>query len=233
MDRNGYDTSRRIVNKDSEPYRGYYIVKITSKKHHWSNISHKFLDSIQETLVSYAFAKSDDFKPSQESSCEFNSVKDCKDAIDRMIDDGVTYLTKEENNKWVLEPNRKCGWAYSYKSLANILKKFKKAPKRRREGYMLMLENANFRDYLDLLREEKYDDFLSLAESEFPIQTEVTLTINSTAVELKLGGELAKELKELVDDFLDKKREKGIIKKYAHVSKVFTSNEGTLVNTNS
>ena len=37
MDRNGYDTSRKIVTK--EPYRGYHIVKTTTKKHHWSDIS--------------------------------------------------------------------------------------------------------------------------------------------------------------------------------------------------
>ena len=41
MDKNGYDTSRKIVTK--EPYRGYHIIKTTSKKHHWSDISKKFL----------------------------------------------------------------------------------------------------------------------------------------------------------------------------------------------
>ena len=43
MDKNGYDTSRKIVTK--EPYRGYHIIKTTYKKHHWSDISKKFLDS--------------------------------------------------------------------------------------------------------------------------------------------------------------------------------------------
>lgn len=51
MDKNGYDTSRRIVTK--EPYRGYHIIKTTSKKHHWSDISRKFLDSIEKTIVEF------------------------------------------------------------------------------------------------------------------------------------------------------------------------------------
>lgn len=230
MDRNGYDTSRRLANKGNEPYRGYYIVKITSKKHHWSNISRKFLDSIESTTIEYAFTKSDILETSQYSNCTFNSMEDCKWAIDHMIDYGTIYLTNEENEKWVHTPNRKCGWSYNYKSLANVLKGYKKADKRRREGYILMLEDANFREYSGLLMDEKYDDFLSLAESEFPFDTEVTITISSSAVELKIGENMAKELKELVDDFLEKKREKGAIKKYAHVSKVVTSNEGTLFN---
>ena len=227
MDMNGYDTSRKIVTK--EPYRGYHIIKTTYKKHHWSDISKKFLDSIEKTFVEFTFANADDTRPSQEVTCVFDSKEDCKKAIDKIVDNGTIYLTKEEVNKWVYTPNRKCGWSYNYKSLANVLKSYKKSNKRRRYGYLAMLENAHFREYSELLMKEEYDNFLSLVERNFQIKTDVTITIGSSAVEFKLGSEGAVELEKLINGFLEKKHQEGLIKKAAHVSRVFTSNEGTLL----
>ena len=227
MDRNGYDTSRKIVTK--EPYRGYHIIKTTYKKHHWSDISKKFLDSIEKTFVEFTFANADDTRPSQEASCVFDSKEDCKNAIDKIVDNGTIYLTKDEVNKWVYTPNRKCSWSYNYKSLVNILKSYKKSNKRRRYAYLIMLENANLRGYADLLMKEEYDNFLSLAERNFPIKTDVTITIGSSAIEFKLGSEGAIELEKLINGFLEKRHQEGLIKKSAHVSRVFTSNEGTLL----
>ena len=227
MDRNGYDTSRKIVTK--EPYRGYHIIKTTYKKHHWSDISKTFLDSIENTFVEFTFANANDTRPSQEASCVFDSKEDCKNAIDKIVDNGTIYLTKEEVNKWVYTPNRKCGWSYNYKSLANVLKSYKKSNKRRRYAYLIMLENANLRCYADLLMKEEYDNFLSLAERNFQIKTDVTITIGSSAIEFKLGSEGAVELEKLINGFLEKKHQEGLIKKSAHVSRIFTSNEGTLL----
>ena len=226
MDRNGYDTSRKIVTK--EPYRGYHIIKTTYKKHHWSDISKTFLDSIENTFVEFTFANADDTRPSQETTCVFDSKEDCKNAIDKVVDNGTIYLTKEEVNKWVYTPNRKCGWSYNYKSLANVLKSYKKSNKRRRYGYLVMLENANLGAYSELLMKEEYDNFLLLAERQYPIKTDVTITICSSAIEFKLGSEGAIELEKLINGFLEKKHQEGLIKKSAYVSKVFTSNEGTL-----
>ena len=227
MDRNGYDTSRKIVTK--EPYRGYHIIKTTYRKHHWSDISKTFLDSIENTFVEFTFANADDTRPSQEASCVFDSKEDCKKAIDKIVDNGTIYLTKEEVNKWVYTPNRKCGWSYNYKSLANILKSYKKSNKRRRYAYLIMLENANLRCYADLLMKEEYDNFLSLAERNFQIKTDVTITIGSSAIEFKLGSEGAVELEKLINGFLEKRHQEGLIKKSAHVSRIFTSNEGTIL----
>ena len=92
-----------------------------------------------------------------------------------------------------------------------------------------MLENANLRGYADLLMKEEYDNFLSLAERNFPIKTDVTITIGSSAIEFKLGSEGAIELEKLINGFLEKRHQEGLIKKSAHVSRVFTSNEGTLL----
>ena len=226
MDKYGYDTSREIVTE--KPYRGYHIIKITSKKHYWSDISKKFLDSIENTFVEFAFAKSDDTRPSQETNCVFNSKEECKEAIDKVLDMGTIYLTNEEANKWISTPNRKCGWSYNYKSLANVLKSYKKSNKRRRYGYLVMLENANLGAYSELLMKEEYDNFLLLAERQYPIKTDVTITIGSSAIEFKLGSEGAIELEKLINGFLEKKHQEGLIKKSAHVSRIFTSNEGTL-----
>ena len=124
MDKYGYDTSREIVTE--KPYRGYHIIRITSKKHYWSDISHRYLDAIDNTKVEFAFAKSDDTRPSQETNCVFGSREECKEAIDKVLDKGTIYLTKEEANKWIYTPNRKCNWSYNYKSLANVLKSYKK-----------------------------------------------------------------------------------------------------------
>ena len=227
MDRNGYDTSRKIVTK--EPYRGYHIIKTTYKKHHWSDISKTFLDSIEKTFVEFTFANADDTRPSQEVTCVFDSKEDCKNAIDKIVDNGTIYLTKEEVDKWVYTPNRKCGWSYNYKSLANVLKSYKKSNKRRRYGYLAMLENANFREYSELLMKEEYDNFLSFAERNFQIKTDVTITIDSSVVEFKLGSEGAVELEKLINGFLEKKHQECLIKKSAHVSRIITSNEGTLL----
>ena len=226
MDKYGYDTSREIVTE--KPYRGYHIIKITSKKHYWSDISMRYLDAIDKTKVEFAFAKSDDTRPSQETNCVFNSKEECKEAIDKVLDMGTIYLTNEEANRWVSTPNRKRNWSYNYNSLANVLKSYKKSNKRRRYGYLVMLENANLGAYSELLMKEEYDNFLLLAERQYPIKTDVTITIGSSAIEFKLGSEGAIELEKLINGFLEKKHQEGLIKKSAHVSKVFTSNEGTL-----
>ena len=183
MDKYGYDTSREIVTE--KPYRGYHIIKITSKKHYWSDISNRYLDAIDKTKVEFAFAKSDDTRPSQETNCVFDSKEECKEAIDKVLDNGTIYLTNEEANKWVSTPNRKCNWSYNYKSLANVLKSYKKSNKRRRYGYLVMLENANLGAYSELLMKEEYDNFLLLAERQYPIKTDVTITIGSSAIEFK------------------------------------------------
>ena len=226
MDKHGYDTSREIVTE--KPYRGYHIIKITSKKHYWSDISMRYLDAIDKTKVKFAFAKSDDTRPSQETNCVFDSKEECKEAIDKVLDMGTIYLTNEEANKWISTPNRKRNWSYNYKSLANVLKSYKKSNKRRRYGYLVMLENANLGAFSELLMKEEYDNFLLLAERRYPIKTDVTITIGSSAIEFKLGSEGAIELEKLINGFLEKKHQEGLIKKSAHVSKVFTSNEGTL-----
>lgn len=227
MDKYGYDTSREIVTE--KPYRGYHIIKITSKKHYWSDISHRYLDAIDKTKVEFAFANADDTRPSQETNCLFDSKEECKEAIDKVLDMGTIYLTKEEANKWVSTPNRKCDWSYNYKSLANVLKSYKKSNKRRRYGYLVMLENADLGEFSELLMKEEYDNFLLLAERKYQIKTDVTITIGSSAIEFKLGSEGAIELEKLINGFLEKKHQEGLIKKSAHVSRVFTSNEGTLL----
>ena len=186
------------------------------------------MDAIDKTKVEFAFAKSDDTRPSQETNCVFDSKEECKEAIDKVLDMGTIYLTNEEANKWISTPNRKCNWSYNYKSLANVLKSYKKSNKRRRYGYLVMLENANLGAYSELLMKEEYDNFLLLAERQYPIKTDVTITIGSSAIEFKLGSEGAIELEKLINGFLEKKHQEGLIKKSAHVSKVFTSNEGTL-----
>ena len=149
MDKYGYDTSREIVTE--KPYRGYHIIKITSKKHYWSDISNRYLDAIDKTKVEFTFANADDTRPSQETNCVFGSREECKEAIDKVLDNGTIYLTNEEANKWVSTPNRKCNWSYNYKSLTNILKSYKKSNKRRRYGYLVMLENDNLGSYYELL----------------------------------------------------------------------------------
>lgn len=227
MDKYGYDTSRTIVTE--KPYRGYHIIRITSKKHYWSDISQRYLDVIDKTKVEFAFAKSDDTRPSQETNCLFDSKEECKKAIDKVLDMGTIYLTKEEANKWVSTPNRKCDWSYNYKSLANVLKSYKKSNKRRRYGYLVMLENADLGEFSELLMKEEYDNFLLLAERKYQIKTDVTITIGSSAIEFKLGSEGAIELEKLINGFLEKKHQEGLIKKSAHVSRIFTSNEGTLL----
>ena len=197
MDKYGYDTSRTIVTE--KPYRGYHIIKITSKKHYWSDISNRYLDVIDKTKVEFAFAKSDDTRPSQETNCVFDSKEECKEAIDKVLDMGTIYLTNEEANKWISTPNRKCNWSYNYKSLANVLKSYKKSNKRRRYGYLVMLENANLGEFSELLMKEEYDNFLLLAERRYPIKTDVTITIGSSAIEFKLGSEGAIELEKLIN----------------------------------
>lgn len=123
MDKYGYDTSREIVTE--KPYRGYHIIKITSKKHYWSDISMRYLDAIDKIKVEFVFAKSDDTRPSQETNCVFDSKEECKEAIDKVLDMGTIYLTNEEANRWVSTPNRKRNWSYNYNSLANVLKSYK------------------------------------------------------------------------------------------------------------
>lgn len=89
-----------------------------------------------------------------------------------------------------------------------------------------MLENANFREYSELLMKEEYDNFLSLAERQYPIKTDVTITICSSAIEFKLGSEGAIELEKLINGFWKRNIKKVSLRnphtyqKYSHQMRV-------------
>lgn len=223
MDKNGFETMTSIV----DVYHGYAIVKITEKKYPRSAISHEFLKIGAETIVYYTFCQVDCVaKPSLQVATSFETETKCKEAIDSVINDGAIYLTNEEKRKWVYEPNRKCSWAYCYKSLMKILKDFKKSDKRKQLAYIERLSEANFRHYADLLEKGFFDKYEKLAMSQFPIKTKLEIDVLSYGSEFKLGGEKALELSNLINEFL-----KGIKKNNANVSTIVTSNEGTLYTT--
>jgi hemerythrin len=155
--KSGYKTSRTKVDN----YLGYDIIKVTEITYERSIFNPScYTDYPKRKDVHYTFCKEgNDKKPSQYYDAYAKNIAECKECIDKFIEDDTTYFTDEEREKYVYKPNRKCGWAYGYKSLMNIMRQHQKANKRIKILLEDRLTDANFHSACSYLCKCDYEGF--------------------------------------------------------------------------
>ena len=116
-----------------ELYKGYRIIKTEDIKYHRCVWNEAYFDKnwIDSKDVYYNFCKEGNEKlPSQDYIVVAKTIDDCKEAIDKFLEDDTLYFTKAERTKYVKAPNKKCDYAYGYDSLMKLFKEHRKADKR-------------------------------------------------------------------------------------------------------
>ena len=166
--RSGSKTSRNKV----AIYKGFEIIKVTTERYH-KNIWGDGYDRkwIEKRETHFDFCKEgNDTKPSQAYECWAKDIERCKECIDRFIEDDTTYFTKEERQKYVINPNAKRDWGYHYDSLMKLMREHKKADKRMKILLEDRLEDANFSTECNLLRDEDYEYFEEYVTNEYQFE---------------------------------------------------------------
>lgn len=180
----GKKVTRVLVYGD---YHGYDIVKVVEVRYEWSPYLERYhTDIVRERKTYFEFCKmGESNSPSQAYRCHADSLEECKECIDKFIEDDTLYFTKAEIKKYVTTPNEKCQWAYGYVSLKKLMQQHKKADKRMKKLIEERLEDANFKDEYVLLCDEDYEGYEKhIAESyQFREKFEILTTTKRKCIE--------------------------------------------------
>ena len=159
--RSGKTTQRTKV----DSYKGFSIIKVKVIEYWRPSYSQSYTNIPDKTVIHYDFCKEgNETKPSQAYECNAKNIAECQECIDNFIKDDSIYFTKEEREKYVYKPNRKCGWAYGYDSLMKIMREHQKADKRIRILLEDRLTDANFHSacsYLSVCDYEGFENFVA------------------------------------------------------------------------
>ena len=154
-------------------YRGYVIRKIRSIHRVRSKSAGKyFKDSVQKANEYYAVVKEGyQHVKAFYISYEASTIEDAKRLIDNIVDDGEIFLTIGETQEWVNRPNHKHKWGFSRNMCYSLISSHEKSSNpRRKRGYELRLEDANFHNLCGLLIEERYDEAREWVRQNYALQ---------------------------------------------------------------
>lgn len=197
--RSGHKTSREF----KETYNGYSIIKVTeieyersifdpSRYSHWPKSKEVHFDFCKE---------GNEKKPSQDYKSWAKNVAECKECIDRFIEDNSLYFTAEEREKYVYKPNKKCGYAYGYDSLMKLLKEHQKADKRMKILIEDRLTDANFHSESGLLAEGKYDEFIELVRKTYKFREKFEVYTETECKRIKDPQKLEAHIKSAIEEY--------------------------------
>ena len=154
--KSGKTTQRTKV----ESYKGFSIIKVNVIEYWKPSYSQFYTNIPNKTEIHYDFCKEgEETRPSQAYECWASNIAECKECIDNFIKDDSIYFTKEEREKYVYKPNKKCQWAYGYDSLMKIMREHQKASKRMKILLEDRLEDANFHAECGYLANHDYEGF--------------------------------------------------------------------------
>ena len=154
-------------------YRGYVIRKACRVHRVWSQFNHKYYkDSVQKNVEYYVFVKEGcQHVKAFYVSYEAPTIENAKYVIDRIVDGGEIFLTIGETEEWVDRPNRKHGWGFSRNMCYSLINSHEKSNNpRRKVGYELRLEDANFHELCGLITEGRYDEAREWVRETYPLQ---------------------------------------------------------------
>lgn len=187
-----------------EIYKGYRIVKVVKKQYHKS-IFGDYYDKnwIDHKVTYFDFCEIGEEKhPSQLYEAHSDTIKDCKERIDRFIEDDSTCFTKGERTKYVKSPNEKCDYAYGYERLMKVMREHQKAEKRIKILLADRLVDANFHEEAGFLQEGDYEGFEKFVAKEHPFKRKFEVYTMTQRKDIKDPKSLEDGLNKAISDYL-------------------------------
>jgi hypothetical protein len=198
--RSGHKTSRTPL----EVYNGYRIIKVTETEYERSIFDQSRYSNYPKKIeIHYDFCKEgDEKKPSQDYKVYAKNVAECKEYIDKFLEDDSTCFTAEEREKYVYRPNRKCGWGYGYESLMKLLKEHQKADKRMKILIEDRLEDANFHAECGLLANGDYEGYIDLVRKDYKFHEKFEVYTETECKRIKDPKQFEDGLAKVISDYL-------------------------------
>ena len=198
--RSGSKTSRKVV----KTYKGFDIIKVKVERYHRSLYGGGYDPNwIESREVYYEFCKEGQGnRPSQAYDIFAKNMAECREGIDKFIEDDSLYFTHEEREKYVYKPNHKCGWGYGYDSLMKLLKEHQKASKRMKILIEDRLTDANFHSESGLLSEGKYDEFTALVRKTFKFREKFEVMTETECKRIKDPKQFEDGLAKVIEEYL-------------------------------
>jgi hypothetical protein len=198
--RSGHKTSRTPL----EVYNGYRIIKVTETEYERSIFDQSRYSNYPKKIeIHYDFCKEgDEKKPSQDYKVYAKNVAECKEYIDKFLEDDSTCFTAEEREKYVYRPNRKCGWGYGYESLMKLLKEHQKADKRMKILIEDRLEDANFHAECGFLANGDYEGYIELVRKDYKFHEKFEVYTETECKRIKDPKQFEDGLAKVISDYL-------------------------------
>jgi len=213
--RSGSKTSRKVV----ETYKGFDIIKVKVERYHMRLYGGGYDPNwIKSREVYYEFCKEGEGnRPSQAYNISAKSMTECREGIDKFIEDDSLYFTDEEREKYVYKPNHKCGWGYGYDSLMKLLKEHQKASKRMKILIEDRLTDANFHTESGLLSEGDYDGFIKVVRKTYKFREKFEILTETECKRIKDPKQFEEGLANVIEAYL---KSQGVENTTARVSLV-------------
>ena len=198
--RSGHKTSREPL----DIYNGYRIIKVTEIDYERSIFDQsRFSNYPRRKEVHYDFCKEgNEKKPSQDYKVYAKNVAECKEYIDKFLEDDSTCFTAEEREKYVYKPNKKCGWGYGYESLMKLLKEHQMADKRMKILIEDRLEDANFHAECGLLANGDYEGYIELVRKTYKFREKFEVMTETECQRIKDPKQFEDGLAKVIADYL-------------------------------
>lgn len=198
--RSGHKTSRTPL----EVYNGYRIIKVTETEYERSIFDQSRYSNYPKKIeIHYDFCKEgDEKKPSQDYKVYAKNVAECKEYIDKFLEDDSTCFTAEEREKYVYRPNRKCDWGYGYNSLMKLLKEHQKADKRMKILIEDRLVDANFSSEAGLLANGDYEGYIELVRKDYKFHEKFEVYTETECKRIKDPKQFEDGLAKVISDYL-------------------------------
>jgi len=202
--KNDSRTRRSVV---GATYKGFDIIKVTREYFHKSFYGYDYDDDwVERKETHFDFCKEGEGKrPSQAYSAYARTILDCKECIDKFIEDDSLYFTDEERRKYVSKPNHDCDWRYGYDSLMKLMKQHQKADKRMKRLIEDRLTDANFHCEAAFLSEEDYQGFADRVRKTYKFREKFEIYTKTMGKRISNPKGLEDGLKMAINDFLEKK----------------------------
>ena len=198
--KSGHKTSREPL----DIYNGYRIIKVTEIDYERSIFDQsRFSNYPRRKEVHYDFCKEgNEKKPSQDYKVYAKNVAECKEYIDKFLEDDSTCFTAEEREKYVYKPNKKCGYGYGYESLMKLLKEHQKADKRMKILLEDRLVDANFSSEASLLANGDYEGYIELVRKTYKFHEKFEVYTETECKRIKDPKQFEDGLAKVISDYL-------------------------------
>ena len=187
-----------------EIYKGYRIVKVVKKQYHKSIFGDYYDKNWIDHKDTYVcFCEIGEEKhPSQLYEANSKTIEDCKERIDKFIEDDSTCFTAAEIKKYVLDANAKCDYAYGYERLMKLMREHQKADKRMRVLLEDRLEDANFSTEYAFLSDGDYEGFEKYVTENYTFNEKFEVYTGTQRKRIKDPQNLIDGLNKAISDYL-------------------------------